>query len=556
MWIQKLHIHNFGKLHQTELTFTDGINIVYGDNEAGKTTVHTFIKSMFFGVLRHRGRAAASDEYTKYEPWSSPACYEGSMEFARGSDRYKIRRNFQKNTKSVSLTDMEVGRKISDADDCMEELIPGMNENNYNSTVSVSQGQREISSIITNLNQTRSSDINVQQALDILNGQKKEMDQKKQALGIEEIISRLKEYDDISQEAETLNLKIRQLHMQKKNVQEELRIQLQAEQKRAKETMNDTVSVNAGSRPVGQRSMNSNSSLGGSAPRDLDGRNGLDRILDILTVAMVAAFVAGLVTERLLISLLAGICFVICILVALRMRKKQRKSQYRTQEENEETDLFIQDPTVPVARKVEVESAGIRQKLQQVQTELERAEWEKDSLLEKSNRREQLKEELEEKNVLLDQYNRQIQSIMLAISTIRRHAKNIESDFGDNLNDMASEYISRFTRGKYDDLCICDGMKVTVSEEGHVVDMNSVSYATKEQIRLSVRLAASRILFQGEKLPLILDEAFAHFDHTRLEDTLLSLAAMKTQIIIFTCTNREIDVLNNENVPFNLVKLD
>ena len=46
----------------------DGINIIYGKNEAGKSTLHTFIRGMLFGIERGRGRAAKNDLYTKYEP--------------------------------------------------------------------------------------------------------------------------------------------------------------------------------------------------------------------------------------------------------------------------------------------------------------------------------------------------------------------------------------------------------------------------------------------------------------------------------------------------------
>ncbi len=61
-----------------------GINVLYGENESGKTTTHTFIRSMFYGVRRLRGKAAQNDTYTKYEPWENPAEYGGIMWFTSG----------------------------------------------------------------------------------------------------------------------------------------------------------------------------------------------------------------------------------------------------------------------------------------------------------------------------------------------------------------------------------------------------------------------------------------------------------------------------------------
>ena len=72
-----LYIKGFGKFHDTFLSFEDGLNIVYGKNEAGKSTIHTFIRGMLFGIERQRGRAAKNDLYSKYEPWENSSTYEG-----------------------------------------------------------------------------------------------------------------------------------------------------------------------------------------------------------------------------------------------------------------------------------------------------------------------------------------------------------------------------------------------------------------------------------------------------------------------------------------------
>ena len=58
MKILSLHIDGFGKFHDRDISFEDGLNVVYGKNEAGKSTLHTFIKGMLFGIERQRGRAS------------------------------------------------------------------------------------------------------------------------------------------------------------------------------------------------------------------------------------------------------------------------------------------------------------------------------------------------------------------------------------------------------------------------------------------------------------------------------------------------------------------
>lgn len=43
MKLLELHINGFGKIHDRTISFSDGINVIYGRNEAGKSTLHTFI---------------------------------------------------------------------------------------------------------------------------------------------------------------------------------------------------------------------------------------------------------------------------------------------------------------------------------------------------------------------------------------------------------------------------------------------------------------------------------------------------------------------------------
>ena len=54
MKILSLHIEGFGKFHDLDISFKDGLNVVYGKNEAGKSTLHTFIRGMLFGIEKQR----------------------------------------------------------------------------------------------------------------------------------------------------------------------------------------------------------------------------------------------------------------------------------------------------------------------------------------------------------------------------------------------------------------------------------------------------------------------------------------------------------------------
>jgi len=50
MNIKKIRIDAFGKFADKKIKFKKGINVIYGDNETGKSTIHKFIETMLFGI--------------------------------------------------------------------------------------------------------------------------------------------------------------------------------------------------------------------------------------------------------------------------------------------------------------------------------------------------------------------------------------------------------------------------------------------------------------------------------------------------------------------------
>lgn len=57
MQIAELIIRNFGKFTNKTIRLSDGIQLIYGENESGKSTIHAFIRGMLFGIERKRGKS-------------------------------------------------------------------------------------------------------------------------------------------------------------------------------------------------------------------------------------------------------------------------------------------------------------------------------------------------------------------------------------------------------------------------------------------------------------------------------------------------------------------
>ena len=93
-------------------------------------------------------------------------------------------------------------------------------------------------------------------------------------------------------------------------------------------------------------------------------------------------------------------------------------------------------------------------------------------------------------------------------------------------------------------------------KNGNYVPVSRLSVGTVDQMYISLRLSALREV-STERMPIILDEAFAYFDEDRLENMLkyISSSFKKNQIIIFTCSQREENSLKRLGIEYNMIKI-
>lgn len=179
-----LYISGFGKFHDTSVSFEDGLNIIYGKNEAGKSTIHTFIRSMLFGLERQRGRAARNDTYSKYEPWENSGTYEGQLRLEADGTIYRIERSFQKNKKEFTIINETTGREETDGKAVIDEILGSISEMTYNNTISISQLKSatddamvsELKNYIANMNTTGNMALNITKATAYLKSRKKQLE--------------------------------------------------------------------------------------------------------------------------------------------------------------------------------------------------------------------------------------------------------------------------------------------------------------------------------------------------------------------------------------------
>ena len=100
MKINKIKINSYGKLKDKEIDLKDGINIIYGKNEAGKSTLLRFIVNSFYGISKNKKGKEYSD-YERYLPWDSEN-FSGNIEYElNDKTEYEVHRDFKKKNPNI-----------------------------------------------------------------------------------------------------------------------------------------------------------------------------------------------------------------------------------------------------------------------------------------------------------------------------------------------------------------------------------------------------------------------------------------------------------------------
>lgn len=195
--------------------------------------------------------------------------------------------------------------------------------------------------------------------------------------------------------------------------------------------------------------------------------------------------------------------------------------------------------------------------LNELKLKVSRLEMQKKEILERIEHSSKIEEELsnleEELSELLE-YNDAINlAIESLVSANKKMKENVTPKFTENLSNA----ISNISNGKYKTVKVNEENGLLVeTENGNYVPADVLSTGTIDQLYLSLRISSINELTK-ENMPIILDETFAFFDKERLENVLefLDREYKDRQILILTCTDREIESLEELDIKYNKIAL-
>ena len=611
MRLLELHIDGFGKFHDRTISFNDGINIIYGKNEAGKSTLHTFIRGMLFGIERGRGRAAKNDLYTKYEPWENSGTYEGWLRLEKDGTIYRIERRFRKENKSLKIINETKGLEEEATPAFVSSLLDGLTETMYNNTISIGQLKSatedgmvtELKNYIANMNTTGNISLNITKATAFLRNQKRSLEAGLIPEASREFTSLLAEIRNVEAEIagpeyenqlaayQNMRTQVKGLidntQTQKKDLDEKL---ANGKKVLSDNGFTDRASVDAMSSDAERLYSEYNTLNGECNKKSRKVLSGLTAVLGIAGLGAAAALGYFNLTAYLPVCGAAAAAAVIFFIISLVIRQKDK--EYHRMFGNTSSELgallarHLGDSAVSedamnafrarmgefsklcdMVAQSETEIRKFLEDLSNLQTKQagcsemiekqQRTQWELEKKLEHlsncKNKAKALKRTLAENDRIHDE----IVAIDLAQETMADLSSSIRDSFGLYLNKEASQYITGITGGIYDSMSIDENLNVFLNTKTKLVPLENVSSGTMDQVYLALRLAAAKLLQgSGSGFPLIFDDSFTQYDDERLKTALEWLAsAYGGQIIIFTCHRREAQMLRARQVEFQLIEM-
>lgn len=626
MKIKKLKINSFGKLENTEIEFSDNINIISGKNESGKSTLLKFIISMFYGISKNKNGKTIPD-FDKYKPWEKEE-YSGKLNYTLDDgNEYEIYREFKKKTPIIYDQAKNDITKQYSMDKSKESLFffeqTGITEENFLASCVSEQENLRLSNTmknsiiqrLSNIVSTGNESTSYKKAIDKINKEQLEKIGNNRSAGrpINIIENEIEEKEAKRKEISTYENQKYEMATQKENLQIDLKEsktvleilrkqkvnleknQLEKEKiKILKENiLKDENKVKELEEKIKDLEESKQETFKSSKFKYLS------IILIVITITTLSIYL------KKYIALALNIIPILIFGVMLNKKQKikqqiKRNNRKRYQEKNliiEEIEKIKEEynkqkeEILEKEEKIKIQERSVEQEIKQefiekleeeiiediLSTKYENiveyiGEKEKEltdykitektievdnqNILKQLDYLVEIDEKLEslyEKKEELTQLNEMYEMVKTEIEKAYQEMKeNITPDFLEELKNI----LRHVTKEKYSNIYLDSENNLQIEiENGKYMPIERLSTGTIDLIYLALRLSATKEISE-EKMPIIMDESFSYYDNERMQEILKYLANQENrQILIFTCSERECEILEKEKIDYNKIAL-
>ena len=658
MKINKLKINSYGKLKEKEINFQDGINLIYGQNEAGKSTLIKFITNSFYGVSKNKKGKEVSD-FDKYKPWSGEE-FSGKLEYELDNkEKYEIYRDFSKKNPKIFNENMEdISKEFNIDKNKGNEFFyeqTKIDEDLFLSTLAINQSEVKLENQaqnfliqkIANLAQTGDDSISFKRVIDRINRRQldeigTERSREKPinivARNLQELTNEkenLEKYKNFKYEFEDkendlndeiLNLEnennfLREIKLQNENEKienEKIKIKENIEKENLEKInlLNNKINeLKINNKNILEKYLEKNSKNKNNKINKNKIKNKLIKKLNIIFILLIIINILQFIIIKnnifKYIFLLTVPAFLIFYIFLINKEKNKIKNKEKI-EKNNLNEINLQLINLENEKKLiennqknnneelnkiknnfnlknNLEKEKIKNKylnkiqknkidnflnlnnleninfeIEKIQNDINNKKLKLHTLdLDKKNIEPQLdnlakiEEELVNNNEKMSTLQNLNTSMNLAKEVLNNAYEKMKNSVTPKFTQNLSHNISSITEGKYNKVMFNEEEGLIVElENGDCIPVNRFSIGTIDQLYLSLRLSMIDELSE-ESVPVLLDEVFAFYDDERLKNILeyLNTKFKNRQIIIFTCTNREKNILENKNINYNYMEI-
>ncbi|MGM9551101.1 MAG: ATP-binding protein [Clostridia bacterium] len=547
MKIKELDIISFGKLENSNIVLQDGLNVIYGKNESGKSTIALFIESMLFGF------GSSKSQRQKCIPWGKESA-SGSMTVEEKGEFLTVFRRAGKSAKS----DLTV---YSPENSDISAFMPQSRET-YRKTVYCRENDaaffgstEEIDRKLTNLISSGDETANASSAVEILEKKRRALKAFRGNSGklyeIEQKLSLLRaEYNNSISSDATVKENIQKINSLTEEYNREYSHYLNLVKKDEPDAQISSLDEEISRQKA---YIDSFPDFNGEYPMP---SHFLSKSLAISIICTLVLFIIGYLfyTPLMLLSFLPVLIFSLSFFFKEISAKKFRKEFLKAQNcsDYEEYQRLISDKKeaikyyeqLLVKKSLHMESAT--QKELHIKEELDNSTKKLLSLkeqiasFEKTNASVNIRpvdEILSEISYFSEQKAdtiKKVDALDAAIYALKKAKDKISKDFTPEINERAKKYIEMIAPKEGRNVLVKSDLSLFMTDP-FPQDISECSQGFKEEVYLCFRLALSEILFP-KSFPIILDNPFAASDDYReksLIDLLYSISKTR-QVIIFT----------------------
>lgn len=664
MKIKNIKINSFGNINNKEYDLSEKINLIYGKNEAGKSTLLKFIHNILYGTSKNKKGKIFSD-YDLYKPWGE-GDFSGKIKYKLDSEEeFEVFREFGKKNPKIYNENLEDISKQFNIDKNIgnEFFFEQTKVDEFMFLSSIVSMQQEVKlnkqdqnvyiQKIANLAGTGDDNISYKKTIDKLN--KKQLDEigtdRSQGKPINLVINKINKYEkeikdleDVKQKQYIIEEEIKKLNneIEKEKLKEKYLKELK-EKKEIEKIEIEKINLNKkviekNEKIIKEKKQDLNLLLNQKEKNHIFKEQELNKKLDkklnnkinnsnlnkinelkinnkiyvilifIFAILDILSFILIKNTSLSLILLIPIIGIILYYFIKKNNIKKENKKiiekinkiNYELNEKinyleneiklleknNEEPIKEIEKINQKINTEINMEKQKIKNKyiykinndelnilfncidfnevidniqnlIRQKELNLNTLQLNKKNIINNLENLVNIEEllEIEKQNYdELKDKNDKINTARILLSEAYEKMKNnVTPKFTSNL----SKNIMQISNGKYKKVTVNDEEGIIVElPNGEYVSAEKLSGGTIEQLYLSLRLSMVKEI-SNENMPIILDEAFAYYDDERLENTLKFLIDNfnENQIILFTCTNREKQILDKINIDYKLLEL-